>query len=107
MGKKADLPTFALKDTVTWSSQAGGRTKKKVATVVLVVPARRDPLSVIEEHNRELSPEDRIPRLKEPGFPREHESYIVKTDRARSDKGSQPYYWPPVAKLTKYVEASK
>lgn len=82
--------SFAVGDRVTWESQAGGYTRKKTGTVVEVVRAGG------------------IPRDKNFGSSRAHESYIVEvtyeprrsTSTIKSVRVRKPErYWPLVANL--------
>jgi hypothetical protein len=73
------MSQFALNDKVTWTSQAGGHTKKKTGTVVQVVPTGMLP-------SGQFSP-------RQPGSERRHESYVVHVPTA-SGRGKGQYYWP-------------
>ena len=53
-----------VKDTVTWTSSAGGYRKTKTGIIVEVVPAGVDPLKITMD-------------IGYPGLPRRHESYLV------------------------------
>lgn len=75
---------FKVGDNVYWSSQAQGRTKEKVGHVFAVVPPLVDPQTLIP-------PE--MNKLKLPGFPRKHESYLIRV------KKSINLYWPVVKNL--------
>jgi hypothetical protein len=87
--------SFAVGDRVTWKSQAAGSWKQKTGTVVEVVPAHR------------------IPRDKNFGSSRTHDSYIVEvtfepkrsTSAIKSVRQRKPErYWPRVSNL-RLVEA--
>ena len=72
------MATFQVGDQVQWISGARGTVTLKVGTIIAVVPAGEAP-----------------PRkgLRDPGVPRDHESYIIKVVAQR--------YWPHVNKLTR------
>jgi hypothetical protein len=73
---------FKIGDQVTWTSQAGGRTVTKEGAIFEIVAAGAKPTA----------------KIKDPGFPRDHESYVVRgyknTDRKRVNN-----YWPVVKNL--------
>ena len=66
---------FNLGDEANWTSQAGGYTRKKVGKIIEIVPAGIEPRS----------------KLKDPGMPRNHESYVVAVGKTN--------YWPRVGGL--------
>jgi hypothetical protein len=87
---KQQVKSFAVGDRVTWKSQASGHWKQKTGTVVEVVPAFK------------------IPRDKNFGSNRRHESYIVEvtfepkrsTSAIKSVRTKNPErYWPRVSNL--------
>lgn len=80
--------TFSVGDTVTWTSQAGGRSKTKTGEVVAVVPHRR-PL-----HSLQMA--DTSWKMSHLGIysMRDYESYLVQVGK------SKRLYWP----LVKYLE---
>ncbi len=93
MGSKK-AKTFQVGDHVSWQSQAGGHWKQKIGTVVEVVPAFK------------------IPRDKNFGSNRRHESYVVEVTyepkrAAPNRKGREGVmqtkkperYWPVVGNL--------
>lgn len=76
--------TFMIGDQVTWTSQAGGHTITKEGAVYEIVPAGQRPAA----------------KIKQPGFPRDHTSYVVRGVRMTGSKGVQNY-WPLVKNLRK------
>lgn len=76
---------FQVGDTVTWTSQAGGKSKTKTGKVIKVVDGR----NAVGEY---------VPdgfRLSTPGFyTRDHRSYLIQVGK------SKRLYWP----LVKYLE---
>lgn len=74
------MQTFKIGDKVTWQSQSQGSWKTKVGTVARIVPPGWTPGPTV------------FRRLKSSGLPRDHESYVVLTDKSE--------YWPRVNKLT-------
>lgn len=77
---------FKIGDKVEWTSQAGGSWSTKRGEVIEVVPPRMEPAI----------------RLKGMGYPRDHESYIVRTyeiQRYSGVKKESRLYWPRVAAL--------
>lgn len=70
------MSIFKLGDRVAWTSSASGKTSRKEGEVVAVVPAGERP-----------PPKG----LRDPGAPRDHESYVVVVGTKR--------YWPKVDKL--------
>jgi len=83
--------TFSVGDTVTWTSQSGGRSKTKTGKVVVVVPRRR-PLHSLEMADTSW----KMGHFATYGT-RDHESYLVQVGR------SNRLYWP----LVKYLEESE
>ena len=75
------MTKLKLNDTVRWTSQAGGVTKEKTGRIIEVVPAGKEPMTV----------------LKDPGGTRNHVSYIVHAEGAR--RASEANYWPRVSGL--------
>ena len=69
---------FKVGDRVEWTSQAGGSTRTKRGAVVEVVKRGEAPAPISKNRN--------------PGMPRDHESYLVRV------KGSG-LYWPRVKAL--------
>ena len=67
---------FKIDDEVEWVSQSGGHSLTKVGTVVFIVPPKTRPPYLI----------------KNPGLPRDHESYVVKVT-------GRGYYWPRMSVL--------
>ena len=55
-----------LGDKVTWTSQSAGIVRTKIGIVVDVVPPHATP-----------------PKIKNPGKPREHESYVIRASAQR------------------------
>ncbi len=77
--KEKKLIFFGLGDKVIWTSQSAGSEKTKRGVVVLIVHRGGRPSSV-----------------KNPGRPRDHESYVVEVKSARSSR----VYWPRVSLLS-------
>jgi hypothetical protein len=69
-------------DKVVWTSQAAGYTRTKRGVIIAVVPAKNDP--------RRFMPAGC--KLDGPGLSRDHESYLVRSDR-------RGLYWPRVSAL--------
>lgn len=81
------MAQFAVGDKVQWTSQAGGYTKTKTGTVMVVVPAQTSP------HEVHL-PEVPCTLTKGIGMStRLHESYLVHV------QGRRELYWPVVSLL--------
>ncbi len=76
---------ISLGDTVEWTSQAGGYTRKKRGTVVEVVPPCALP--------------DVKFRVDSTGLSRRSESYVVHA--SHDGRGGARNYWPIASKLTK------
>ena len=72
---------FKLNDIVHWTSQAGGIAKKKTGKIIEVVPAGKEPMTV----------------LRDPGGTRNHVSYVVHVEGA--PRSSEANYWPRVSGL--------
>ena len=88
------MANFKIGDMVTWRSQSQGSWKQKSGEIVAVVPARNQLRRIVEKmahkERYNLSAIDLL------GI-RDHESYIIAADRARSAKIK--LYWPKVAGL--------
>lgn len=82
--------TFQLGDLVTWTSQAGGKSKTKTGKVLFVIP----PGKILREIFTG-SPELEISHLGIYGT-RDHESYLIQVGK------SKRLYWP----LVKYLNAA-
>ncbi len=81
---------FKIGDTVTWTSQAGGRFKTKTGRIVEIIPVQGRPPK----------------NLAQGALPRGHESYVVDTQNV---PGCAPrLYWPRVnlLKLAKAAPAA-
>lgn len=91
---------YAVGEVVKWKSQAGGNTKEKQGTVVLVVPPREhfiDRVSYLE-----LKAKHRT-KTGSSGWgvlSRDHESYLVSVP-AKNPKAKPFLYWPLVKYLYK------
>lgn len=84
MSKANRVKTFSVGDRVSWESQASGTWKKKIGTVVEVVPAHT---SWSENRTGVVGT-------------RGHESYIVEVDTVKGGKRQrQTRYWPIVKNL--------
>ena len=88
------MPQFKKGDLVTWSSQAGGYSKRKVGTVVSVVP--KD--TPVFQYNAIAMDDTGARGLDYPGLSRDHESYIVHVP-TKTGSGKGKLYWPVVNKL--------
>jgi hypothetical protein len=86
IGRRFMNPVLSLGDTVEWRSQAAGVTRTKRGQIVEVVP-----------------PSCRLTsRLKNPGIPRDHTSYVVRAsvlDGSDNQKRRRALYWPRVNQL--------
>lgn len=78
---------FKVGDQVTWTSQAGGSTTTKTGEVTEVVPANEHPKT----------------KIKDMGFRRDHESYVVRASKT-TDRKRMAFYWPLVKNLKKQYE---
>ena len=74
--KQPDLRPNPIGQTVTWTSS----NLEKTGEIVAVVPAGERPST------------DLTPKVKDPGVPRDHESYVV--------KANGKHYWPRVSLLS-------
>lgn len=72
--------TFKLRNRVFWVSQSSGFETEKEGIIVRVIAAGS-------------RPEKSGKTMKQPGMPRDHESYIVKV--------GEKLYWPRVSQLVK------
>ena len=75
---------YSIGHRVTWTSQAAGITKTKTGTVVAVVPTKGEP-------NDALAAAGVRGRIKHPGYPRDHVTYVV--------RAGGRLYWPRVEYL--------
>ena len=76
---------FEIGDTVEWESQSGGKIRRKVGTIIKIVPADT------VQHMGIDFPEDLLCMFD--GMSRIHESYLVQVGRK--------IYWPRVKWLKK------
>ena len=72
---------FNLYDVVTWVSQAQGMARRKVGTIVRVIPPKGDPGTA------------------GCGYPRTHESYVVSVP-GKTTRAKPKMYWPVVSRLS-------
>lgn len=72
---------YQVGDRVTWTSQAAGITKPKTGTVVAVVLPKGEP-------NDALKAAGVRGRIRHPGYPRDHVTYVV--------RAGGRLYWPRV-----------
>lgn len=90
--------TYAIGDTVTWTSQAGGHVREKQGEIVAIIEPRTHPPEEILAMGRFQS--DR-------SSTRNHTSYVVKVPR--TSKAGKPIsaflYWPRVSLLKKVEES--
>lgn len=91
---------FKVGDSVTWSSQANGRTITKIGKIISVVPPLKAPFRLVYGSTHYALPDGQeIPFSRTNyggGLPRGHESYVVSVDNGKA------YYWPLVSKLRPY-----
>ena len=80
-------PKFKLGDLVTWTSQAGGKSKTKQGIVIAVISANESPYRAFLRNS-----EYRLRALA--GSLRSHESYLIQVGK------SKKLYWP----LVKYLK---
>lgn len=85
---------FKPGDKVKWASQSAGITKEKTGEIVLVIPKWSRPDCVFLEED---FPDCNTTAMKNPGFSRDHESYIVRVPSGTTAKDK--LYWPRVSKL--------
>ena len=76
----AKYMTFKLNDKVAWASQSQGSARRKVGTVVQVIPANVPP------------------KLVGSGLARPHESYVVSVP-GKTARAKPKIYWPVVSLL--------
>lgn len=81
-------------DKVTWESQAAGSTTTKTGEIVVIVPAGKTPHEAMTTAQRR----QKLPKRYD-GWPRDHESYIVKVKIGKTDKAMPVLYWPRVKGL--------
>lgn len=89
---------FKPGDTVSWTSQAGGRTRTKLGEIVLVVPKGTHPLNAAIPAGVTLNESF----LRKAGVIRKEESYIVRAKIVGSGgltKRRSDLYWPLVRHL--------
>lgn len=82
------MSKFKLGDEVSWSSSAGGFTKKKIGDVVEVIPAG---VSIMKSRFRA--------ELDASTLPRAYESYIICVGPKPGSRAKPKYYWPRVSAL--------
>lgn len=87
--------TFNCGQDVQWSSSSNGSTKRKVGTVVAVVPpkTRPDISGLMRKHGASSNYGY--------GMERDHESYVVLVSGGRTSKAKPVLYWPRAAALRK------
>lgn len=81
-------------DKVTWESQAAGSTTTKTGEIYVIVPAGKTPYEAMNTVQRRSNYPKRYD-----GWPRDHESYIVKVKKGKTDKAMPVLYWPRVKGL--------
>lgn len=88
---------FQVGDTVTWTSQAGGKSKTKTGKVVMTIPAGMMLSEILGGFWATWTIKDNL--LRE----RNHESYLIQVGK------SKRLYWPLVKYLEKVqvIEAGK
>lgn len=84
-----EIKTFQIGDTVTWTSQAGGKSKTKTGEVIAIVPKLQRMGYSIPDGFR-FNGWD--------GATRSHESYLVQVGK------SKRLYWPLVKHLKPWAE---
>lgn len=92
-----------LGDTVTWESQANGRTKTKTGIIVGIVPAgrRMGLLHYIAGLNTvgEARTKYATGPIEGGGLCRDHESYLVAVKTGKTAAAKLTLYWPRVTSL--------
>lgn len=88
------MSKFKVGDRVTWSSQAGGFTAEKTGVVVALVPAGRGATESLPYELKRMA----LPRRYD-GWPRDHESYVIKVKVGKMDNALPVLYWPRVSGL--------
>lgn len=81
-------------DRVEWSSQAGGYKKKKTGEIIMVVNPGINARKVLLK-DRKFG---KLKRMFD-GWPRNHESYLVKVIPGTTGNASPVVYWPRVKGL--------
>ena len=85
---------FKLKDEVVWVSQSYGVRSLKTGKIVVVIPTYKTPDCALL---REDFPDCSTDAMKNPGFGRDHESYIIRVPSRT--KAKDKLYWPRVSAL--------
>ncbi len=88
---------FKRGDKVTWVSQAGGNTRRKVGTVVAVIPRGKEGADHVRNCIDALVKAGTHRSSYGGGWGRDHESYLVEVV-AGGSRAKRALYWP-VAKL--------
>lgn len=98
MSEENKPKTFQIGDAVTWTSQAGGKSKTKTGRVVFIVPANIGLRQIVSRESKEYSV-DHLGLFSG----RDHESYLIQVGK------SKRLYWPLVKYLEKVqvIEAGK
>jgi hypothetical protein len=92
--KRIIIKKFKIGDTVRWSSQAQGIYKEKQGIVEYIVSANENP----EKYNPIIVETYHV-RPPSFGYPREHESYIIRVPSKTGKTGK--FYRPRVSALEK------
>jgi len=79
-------------DLVSWESQSGGFSKKKIGRVFFIVPSFTQPPSKYSFPNFKFMYD---------GMPRNFKSYVIAVEDSKTGKGMTKLYWPLPQKLIK------
>lgn len=85
---------FRIGQSVKWTSQAGGHVRTKQGKIVMIVPATLSALLRVLENK---FPDCSVANTYGHGYPRDHESYIVRV--SSGTKAKDKLYWPRVSAL--------
>ena len=91
-----------LGDKVEWTSQAGGRTKKKTGVIVAIVPARnrhRLTQCIPGLNMSQVYSKYNTGPIDGGGLSRNHESYLVEVKTGKTEAAKKSLYWPRVSGL--------
>jgi hypothetical protein len=89
-----EIKTFQPGDTITWTSQAGGKSKTKTGKVIAVLPANKSVAQFYREGG--IVGDFQLTRIPIIISSRNHESYLIQVGK------SKRLYWP----LVKYLNAA-
>jgi len=89
------LTSFALGQTVQWTSSASGKTTSKHGKIVAIIPAGAYPHPIAETLS---SGKYSLAPLRGFGLPRNEDTYLVAVEGI--GKAKSKLYWPRVSSLT-------